>query len=305
MYATDEDTGGPDPRARRYDFAKDPLNYAENQMTLVREHRSKLLEKFVKDGDSWAKARRGYQLTLQTQVHAVMMMANWLGGSLTTRNRKGDPNAAAPVEPVPAAQQRDALKFVLTHTFPDEAYGLNPNLLKYLTVDKWWDLQNNFEEPNWPVHDRILGIQASAMTAMLNPVTLSRVFDNEFRTPGDQDALTLPEVLHTVRTAAWTELDNVDPNKKFTDRQPLISSLRRNLQREHIDRLMDLANNKLGNAPAAKPISDLAAGQLAELRDKLNAANGNANLDNYTKAHFRENSARITRLLEARYMVVK
>ena len=143
------------------------------------------------------------------------------------------------------------------------------------------------------------------MTAILNPVTLSRVFDNEFRTAADQDALTLPEVLATVRAAAWTELDNVDANQKFSDRQPLISSLRRNLQREHIDRLVDLANNKLGSAPAAKPISDLAATQLAELRDKLNAAAGNANLDNYPRSHLRENSARITKMLDARYVVVK
>jgi hypothetical protein len=304
-YGTDEDSGGPDPRVRRYDFAKDPLSYAENQMTLVREHRGKLLDKFVKDGDSWSKARRGYQLTLLTQVNSVMMMSNWLGGSFTSRSRKGDANAAPPVEPIPVAQQRDALKFVLTNTFPDEAYGLSPNLLKFLTVDKWFDMENNFEEPNWPVHDRVLGIQASAMTAILNPVTLSRVFDNEFRTPADQDSVTLPEVLNTVRAAAWSELDNVDAAKKFSDRQPLISSLRRNLQREHIDRLIDLANNRLGSAPAAKPISDLAATQLTELRDKLNAAAGNGNLDNYTRAHLRENAARITKVLEARYVLVK
>ncbi len=29
-YATDEDTSGPDPLARRYDFSKDPLDYAKN-----------------------------------------------------------------------------------------------------------------------------------------------------------------------------------------------------------------------------------------------------------------------------------
>jgi hypothetical protein len=274
-------------------------------MNLVRENRGKLLDKFVKDGDSWSKARRGYQLTLQTQVQSVMMMANWLGGSLINRNRKGDPNATAPVQPVPAAQQRDALKFVLANTFPDDAYGLNANLLKYLTIDKWFDMETNFDEPNWPVHDRVLGIQASAMTALLNPVTLSRVFDNEFRTPSDQDALTLPEVLNLVRSSAWTELEAVDGGKKFTDRQPLISSLRRNLQREHIDRLMDLANNKLGNSPAAKPISDLAAVQLTELRDKLNIVAGNGNIDNYTRAHLRENATRITKALEARYVLVK
>jgi hypothetical protein len=206
---------------------------------------------------------------------------------------------------VPATLQRDALKFVLANTFPDEAYGLSPNLLKFLTVDKWWDMENNFEEPNWPVHDRVLGIQASAMTALLNPVNLSRVFDNEFRTANDQDALTLPEVLNTVRAAAWSELDNPDNNRQFSDRQPIISSLRRNLQREHIDRLIDLANNKLGTAPAAKPISDLAAAQLAELKEKLTATAAIEKLDNYSRAHLRENAARITKMLDARYVVVK
>ena len=28
-YLTDEDTGGPDPLAKRYDFSKDPLDYAQ------------------------------------------------------------------------------------------------------------------------------------------------------------------------------------------------------------------------------------------------------------------------------------
>ncbi len=34
QYATDEDTSGPDPLARRYDFSKDPLDYAQEQMKL-------------------------------------------------------------------------------------------------------------------------------------------------------------------------------------------------------------------------------------------------------------------------------
>ena len=57
-YATDEDTGGPDPLARRYDFSKNPLDYAKAQLDLVQYHRGRLLEKFVKSGDSWSKARR-------------------------------------------------------------------------------------------------------------------------------------------------------------------------------------------------------------------------------------------------------
>jgi hypothetical protein len=243
IYGTDEDTGGPDPRARRYDFSRDPLDYAENQIALAQITRAKLLEKFVKDGDSWAKARRGYQLTLLTQVQAVTMMSNWLGGSYVNRARKGDPNATAPVVPVPAEMQRKAIAFVLKNTFNDEAYGLTPELLKFLTIDKWWDIQNYFDEPNWPVHDKVLGIQATVMTALLNPVTLARVYDNEFRTPSNEDAVTLPEVLKTVYEAAWVELGQIDPAKAYTDRAPLVSSLRRNLQREQVERLIDLANN--------------------------------------------------------------
>jgi hypothetical protein len=41
------------------------------------------------------------------------------------------------------------------------------------------------------------------------------------------------------------------------------------------------------------------------LRDRLTAGAAQGNLDAYTKAHFRENAARITRLLDSRYMVVQ
>jgi hypothetical protein len=75
VYATDEDTWGPDPLARRYDFAKDPVTYAENLMALVKEHRSKLLDKFVKDGNSWDRARRGYRMTLTGAGARLLPMA--------------------------------------------------------------------------------------------------------------------------------------------------------------------------------------------------------------------------------------
>ena len=38
-------------------FAKDPINYAKSQIKLANDHRAKILDEFVKDGESWAKAR--------------------------------------------------------------------------------------------------------------------------------------------------------------------------------------------------------------------------------------------------------
>lgn len=304
QFATDEDTWGPDPFARRYDFAKDPLAYAQNQVDLARENRSKILDKFVKDGDSWAKARRGYQLTLTTQVRAIMMMNGWLGGSFLNRDRKGDPNGRNPVEIIPVDQQRAALKFITTNAFNDAAYGLTPELIAHLSVDKWFDLENTFDDPTWAVHDKVLGIQASVLTGILNPTTLTRVYDNEFAIASDKDAITLPEVLDTVRDSIWNDLDKVDAAKAYTGRQPLISSMQRNLQREHLDRLLDLANNKM-SGPAAKSVSDLVLGQLDGLKGKISNVANLPNLDPYSRAHLREAVNKITRLQESKYVITR
>lgn len=304
QYATDEDVAGPDPLARRYDFAKDPLDYANEQMRLVKLYRDRILEKFVKDGDSWAKARRGYELTLMQQSRSVSMMANWIGGAFVNRDKKGDPGDRPPVEVVPAAQQRAALNYVIATAFKDEAYGLRPKLLERMSVDKWLDggfHSTMSNEATWPIHDRILGIQASALTSVMNPTTLRRVYDNELRLPPEQDALTLPELLRTVNEAVWSELE-LDCPEKRSDRQPMISSLRRNLQREHMQRLSDLVLEKSTTA-AYKPISNLARMELQELSKRIDGCldRCGTNLDAYTTAHLTEIRDRIKRVLEAGY----
>ncbi len=135
-YATDADARGPDPLARRYDLGKDPLAYATEQMRLVRHHREHLPDNFVEEGESWAHARRGYEMTLAFQTRALSMMANWLGGAFIRRDKKGDPDARVPVDVVSAEKQRRALAFVVDNAFPDEAFGLTRSLLRRMTSDR-------------------------------------------------------------------------------------------------------------------------------------------------------------------------
>ncbi|CAN5777309.1 zinc-dependent metalloprotease [soil metagenome] len=306
-YATDEDTGGPDPLARRYDFGNDPLDYAENQMRLVEYLRSRLLEKFVKDGESWSKARRGYELTLGLHTQSLSMMANWVGGAHVNRDRKGDKDGRDPIQVVPAETQRAALNFVIENAFQDDAFGLSPDLLRRMTVDKWLDGEDGArraasDEPTWPIHDRIMGIQVSSMTMLMNPTTLRRVYDNEFRIPAEDDALTLPELLELVGSAIWSELDKqANGDDDYTARKPMISSLRRNLQREHLDRLIDLTLPSSGGNASSKPISNLAQMQLRELQVRINKLldDKNRNLDPYSRAHLAEARGQIQRAFEA------
>lgn len=304
QYATDEDTWGPDPLARRYDFGADPLSYGRKLMELAQFHRGRLIEKFVKEGQSWSHARRGYEGTLALQTRALSMMSGWLGGAFVNRDKKGDPGNRAPIEVVPAAVQRDALRFVLETSFRDEAFGLSPELLRRMTVDKWLDdYRRAFEDPTWPVHDRIMGIQSMVLTRVMNPGTMGRVYDNEFLVPSKEDAVTLPEVLGTLEKEIWSELDR--PGDKFTEREPFISSLRRNLQREYVERLIDLSMPSAWGQASHKPIANLALMRLRNLSTRLqDTANGRREaLDAYSLAHLVEAKLRIDKALDAGYVL--
>lgn len=305
VYGTDEDTFGPDPLARRYDFSSDPLDFAMNQIRLSKHHRNRLLSDFIKDGDSWDRIRYGYELTLSLQTRAISMMANWVGGAFVHRDKKGDPNGRMPVEIVPAEQQRRALNFVVAHAFRDEAFGLTPELVTAMGRDKWLDDSRVFfQESTWPIHDRVIGIQSSVLTMLMNPTTLKWVYDNELRIPEGEDALTLPELLTTISDSVWNELTQ-DADGEFTARQPAISSLRRNLQKEHLERLIDLTLPGNGSSAASRAISMLSATQLQTVLDKINAAQSSAadRHDPYTTAHLAQTRKRIEKALEADYIL--
>ncbi|MCH7546598.1 MAG: zinc-dependent metalloprotease, partial [Planctomycetes bacterium] len=259
-----------------------------------------------KDGQSWAKAREAYEILLAKHFSAIRIATNWIGGAHVNRDRKGDPGDRDPVTPVSADQQREAIQFIIENAFEDDAFGLNPELLAKMTVDKWWDrggFSTIFEDPTWPVHDRILGIQAVTLTMILNPTTLNRVYDNEFRVARDTDALTLPELLFDLSDAIWSEIDKT-PEQSYTARKPMISSMRRNLQRELLERLIDLSlpNPSLGTA--AKPISNLSIHKLRELKRKIDKTlnRSAARLDPYSVAHLSEASVRIEKALDAQYI---
>lgn len=298
-FGTDEDTMGPDPLARRYDFGKQPIEFAKDQISLAQKNRKRILSEFVEDGDSWYKARRGYLLTLSLQTRASSMMANWLGGVFVNRDKKGDPKGRKPIEVVPAKTQRDALNFVLESSFVDESYGLTPELLTHMTSDAFGGYFM-VPEAAWPVHDRVMGIQATTLSQLLNPTTLRRVYDNELRLGPDEDALTLSEMMTTINDAIWKELAEL-PAGDFTVRKPAISSLRRNLQTESIERLFDLGGERDGSA-AMKPIANLSVLMLKKLKEQLETACKQENMDDYSQAHLEDSLQRVTKWLDSQYV---
>ena len=143
----------------------------------------------------------------------------------------------------------------------------------------------------------------STLAMLMYPSTLGQIYDNEFLVSADDDALTLPELLNTVSDAVWTELDDKSDGQ-FSARKPMISSLRRNLQREHMGLLIDLSSTSSSFTAAYKPISDLSLEKLRQIKsraDRLLKSKGRK-LDEYTSAHLKDVSSRIKKVMSSHYV---
>jgi hypothetical protein len=303
-FATDEDTFGPDPMARRFDNGKNSLDYAASQVRLVTALREELVDRMVKDGEGWSKARDGYSMLLGRHVGAVSIAGNWIGGSTINRDRRGDPGDRRPIESIPADQQRRALEFVLENTMHDECFGLTPELLHLMTVDKWFDeagMRGLLLDQPLPVHDTISGVQGSVLTMVLNPGVLNRVYDNEFR-GGEDDMLTVPEVLDRCHSHVWRELD-AELDGEYDEANPCISSRRRNLQRSHIERLLELAGPENEFGAVSMTVATLGRMQLRRISDDIESMlDRRSRLDAYTVAHLEDAHKVIERALDPQHI---
>ena len=196
---------------------------------------------------------------------------------------------------VPASEQRAAMNLIMDAAFDDDAFGLTPELVRHMGKEYWWDGAGRSEtmaDPSLTVHDTIAGVQGTALSFLMNPTRLRRVYDNEFRTAEQEDAFTLDELVTAVTDRVWTEC--ADGTKE-------ISSFRRNLQREHAERLITLALLD-SNSPTLRTISTLATAQLGRI-DQMAEKTLKAGPDAYTSAHLTDVRARIARANEAAYVI--
>ncbi|MEE9533920.1 MAG: hypothetical protein V3W06_05845, partial [Acidimicrobiia bacterium] len=109
--------------------------------------------------------------------------------------------------------------------------------------------------------------------------------------------------IHGVTDSIWSELDS-SFNGTYTARQPMISSLRRNLQAEHLQRLIDLTMTNSGFGASARPISNLSLFKLRQLNEKIQKTLDDAGyrIDPYSLAHLTEAKVLIEEVLNAQYV---
>ena len=302
VYATDEDAGfagfGLDPTVTRWDQTSDPLGWAKDRVALVNRLFDSLETRLVAPGDGYPRLRRGFQDLLFERWYATLVTTKYLAGAYTSRDHRGDPNGRPPFVAVAAARQREALAFIADAGLGESVYRFRAELLNKLAPERWWHWGvNPFSEGriDFPLHDWALGFQGTLVRLLTDPQVLSRVRDAELRAETRSQVVTIPEILTALTASIWAEAGVQGSRARNT------TSIRRDLQRLYLDRLMRMVVTPEPGTP--EDARTVARATLVGLSGALGRALVPANeLDGYTQAHFADSRQRIEQALNAQVL---
>jgi len=273
-YGTDEEAlgymglEGMDPEVNRRDLGSDPLAFYQKRLALSKELWDRLQAKTFADGEGYQPLRRGLLRALGQVGLAANLSAKYIGGVVHLRDHAG--TGRAPISPLPAARQRQAMKLLETGIFSVDAFRFKPEFLSRLTSDRFDGPMNADPSPTqW-----VLRTQIQVLAQLLNPAVAQRILDTPEKLANPKEAFRLSELYDGLQTSIWSEL------KSGRD----VSVMRRNLQREHLRQLSAqvLRANPLTPADARA----MAREGLRSLLVQLKAAPAKPGFSKEAKAHF-------------------
>ncbi|HWL07843.1 MAG TPA: zinc-dependent metalloprotease [Planctomicrobium sp.] len=306
-YTTDEETRSidPDPYSNRFDLGDDPIEFSRRQMALTANALPKVIERTVKTGDGYQRARQAFHLLFRQYWAAASRVSQFPGGIELSRDHKPEKEAEnqgrAPFMSVSPEKQREAMKLIAESAFAAPDY--NKKELNYLAVSRWshWGMSSPIR-PDISIHDEVLAQQDAIVGRLLSSFTLSRILESEYRAADDDNPYTLAEHLRLLVDGIFGEWTTTPEKQKYEDRSPLISGFRRNLQRETIRRLGSLVVHSSMSPSDARTLTRM---HLQSLRDSAQKTLSNEELalDSYSKAHLLDSIARIDTILKVELVV--
>jgi len=312
-YATDEDAWGMlDPKAKPWDLSANPLAYSQIQLNNAREAWRNLDTSYLLPQEGYADLRDAFNLIFGYYMGYAMSATTYIGGQRFYRDRPTDPGARLPFEIVPVEEQRQALALLQEYIFAENAFDFPPELINKLAPSRWfhWGIDLPIFRLDYPLYNQISFAQGIVLSDLLSSSRLERLRDAEL-TYGSAASLTMPELFNTLHQGIWSEI--IKPDGKSLE----ISTIRRGLQRQHLNILVNMvlrnpeslrnATNFLDFIVALQTLDApedarvLARYQLRELGQQISRTlkRHHKQMDTATKAHLEDVSDRILKALEA------
>ncbi|QDU70949.1 zinc-dependent metalloprotease [Mucisphaera calidilacus] len=303
-YATDEDTYyifSPDPLTNRWDLSSDLDGWLTTRGELVSELMDELSTWGADRDEPRYFLRQMFSALLSEMTRPGYYLARIPGGQYFSRSRATDPDARAALTLVEPEKMRAAVDRLGETVLSPDYFAFDPKLLNNLARSRWVEDFSRTDPVEYPIHTYITRVQKSVLYDMLGMPGLQRLYDNEIKTTAE-DKYTLAEHLQKLNSIVWPELEEV-PAGPYTDAEPMIPAIRRNLQSVYLKRLMTYVSVDLTYADLSPDVQRMVRYSLRETGEKIGAvldAHGK-DLDFATKAHLTETRSQIERVLEAQF----
>jgi hypothetical protein len=285
-YASDEDTsegsGSVDPWVNRFDLGAKPLAYYKKRVQLSQELWTRLQNLTLEKGESFERLTRSFLSGFRPLNQIAPLVVKFIGGERVRRVRAGFGQSV--YEPVSAAEQREALNLIEQTFFAPHAFEFSPKLLNSLAIDQF-DRASRRADPSAQgsaisVLNNVLGLQRTVLDALFSDRLAQRVSETQLKlekTNGPSapsETLGLSEIYTRIQETIWKE----------ALKGQRVELLRRNLQKEHLQRMSAmLLRSSKGLPPEA---TGLIRQNARTLLSQLKRASNAQKLDLDTKAHY-------------------
>ena len=287
-YGTDEDAAfGIDPETIQMDLGSDPIAYAAKRLEIARDLFRRQEVRELAPDQNYAVLRRSLGYAIADAGRAVGVLVRQIGGVRTLRDHPG--SGRDPLKPTDAATQRQALELIAHNVLSIDGLAVTPALQRRLAPDFDDRGENPGLPTDYPVPQRLLDLQRAVLNQLMSDAVAARILDSVGKSDRPEAAFQLSELYARLNRDVWTELGQGGS----------ISATRRELQRDHINRV---ANSLIRPSPQSRADArSLLRVQALQLQAQLDKAlKRSAPMDAETRAHLQDSAETLSQALSAK-----
>jgi hypothetical protein len=291
-YGTDEDNFlGIDPDALHFDLGNDVAAFARKRIAIARDLFRRQETRALAQGHDYTVLRRSLGFAVSDVARAVGVLGRQIGGLRTLRDFPG--SGRDPLQPVSAAEQREALDVIASGVLAADSFVVSPALQRRLAPDfeERGEAVFNGDGPvatDFSLGQRVLAVQRTALGQLMSDTVAARIVDSQDKASNPASAFQLSELYGRLQREIWSELAaRID-----------ITPARRELQREHVNRIA-AAVLRPGAASRADERS-LLRSQAHALLAQIQAALARRSYNAETTAHLQDSADTLSQALSAR-----
>lgn len=289
-YGTDEDNSlGIDPESLTFDLGDDPVAFAKKRFDIGRDLISRQEGRVLKPEVDYSVLRRSVTYAVRDMGRAAGVLARQIGGVRTLRDHPG--TGRDPLQPVPAAVQREALEALSRGVMSADSLKLSPALQRKLapsyedrTDAVFGDMQP--VETDFSIDAFVTQLRKALLAQLTSDGVANRLLDSVGKLPPGE-AFPVSELYARLRADIWSELASAAD----------IAPARRELQREHLNRI---ASQILRPTAARSDTRSLMRAEALALQKSLRAAAARSGWSAEVRAHLQDSLDLLNEALAAK-----